>query len=278
MTLLMLLEMVASAFGDRLGIGTRGPGAHLSAAPRACRGRVPQVLRRRGARHLAFVASSERGLPGRALRQRMGWRALPPAQLPPRCRAARLAAGRPRRRAGDRRRGPAIARRLPRSRCSPSTSGPAITAVPAEMVEPPSADGDDIAVLLYTSGTTAAPKAVVLRHRHLSSYVIGSVEFAVGRRRRRHARERAAVPHRRCGHDPLQPLLGPAARLPPGLHPRGLARHRAGGGHHARHGRPHHAGSGGRPTSETDRPPPPPRCARWPTAAPACRSGCWRRR
>ncbi|MGQ0433674.1 MAG: class I adenylate-forming enzyme family protein, partial [Microthrixaceae bacterium] len=39
------------------------------------------------------------------------------------------------------------------------------------------ADGEDIAVLLYTSGTTAAPKAVVLRHRHLASYVIGSVEF-----------------------------------------------------------------------------------------------------
>ena len=40
-----------------------------------------------------------------------------------------------------------------------------------------SLDGDDIALLLYTSGTTAAPKAAVLRHRHLASYVIGSVEF-----------------------------------------------------------------------------------------------------
>jgi acyl-CoA synthetase (AMP-forming)/AMP-acid ligase II len=40
------------------------------------------------------------------------------------------------------------------------------------------ADGDDTALLLYTSGTTAAPKAAVLRHRHLTSYVIGTVEFA----------------------------------------------------------------------------------------------------
>jgi acyl-CoA synthetase (AMP-forming)/AMP-acid ligase II len=40
------------------------------------------------------------------------------------------------------------------------------------------ADGDEPAVLLHTSGTTAAPKAAVLRHRHLTSYVIGSVEFA----------------------------------------------------------------------------------------------------
>jgi acyl-CoA synthetase (AMP-forming)/AMP-acid ligase II len=40
------------------------------------------------------------------------------------------------------------------------------------------ADGEGPAVLLYTSGTTAAPKAAVLRHRHLASYVIGTVEFA----------------------------------------------------------------------------------------------------
>ena len=39
------------------------------------------------------------------------------------------------------------------------------------------ADGEGPAVLLYTSGTTAAPKVAVLRHRHLSSYVIGTVEF-----------------------------------------------------------------------------------------------------
>ncbi len=39
-------------------------------------------------------------------------------------------------------------------------------------------DPDDIAVLLYTSGTTAEPKAVVLRHRHLGAYVFGTVELA----------------------------------------------------------------------------------------------------
>jgi acyl-CoA synthetase (AMP-forming)/AMP-acid ligase II len=41
--------------------------------------------------------------------------------------------------------------------------------------EEPAEDG--IAVLLYTSGTTAAPKAAVLRHRHLLSYVLNTVEF-----------------------------------------------------------------------------------------------------
>jgi acyl-CoA synthetase (AMP-forming)/AMP-acid ligase II len=39
------------------------------------------------------------------------------------------------------------------------------------------ADADGPAVLLHTSGTTSAPKAAVLRHRHLTAYVIGTVEF-----------------------------------------------------------------------------------------------------
>jgi acyl-CoA synthetase (AMP-forming)/AMP-acid ligase II len=37
---------------------------------------------------------------------------------------------------------------------------------------------DAPAVLIYTSGTTAAPKGVLLRHRNLVSYVLGTVEFA----------------------------------------------------------------------------------------------------
>jgi acyl-CoA synthetase (AMP-forming)/AMP-acid ligase II len=42
--------------------------------------------------------------------------------------------------------------------------------------EAPDAD-HDIAVLLFTSGTTGEPKVAVLRHRHLASYVISTVEF-----------------------------------------------------------------------------------------------------
>lgn len=38
-------------------------------------------------------------------------------------------------------------------------------------------DPEEIAILLYTSGTTGAPKAAVLRHKHLVSYILGSVEF-----------------------------------------------------------------------------------------------------
>ena len=38
-------------------------------------------------------------------------------------------------------------------------------------------DPSGIAVQLFTSGTTGEPKAAILRHEHLVSYIIGSVEF-----------------------------------------------------------------------------------------------------
>ena len=41
----------------------------------------------------------------------------------------------------------------------------------------PAEDDDDIAVVLFTSGTTSEPKSALLRHRHLMAYLLGSVEF-----------------------------------------------------------------------------------------------------
>ncbi|HUO37786.1 MAG TPA: fatty acid--CoA ligase family protein, partial [Mycobacterium sp.] len=38
-------------------------------------------------------------------------------------------------------------------------------------------DPDDVAILLFTSGTTSRPKAVELSHKNLTSYVTGTVEF-----------------------------------------------------------------------------------------------------
>lgn len=42
----------------------------------------------------------------------------------------------------------------------------------------PAGDADDVALLLYTSGTSSRPKAAILRHRHLTSYILNAVEFA----------------------------------------------------------------------------------------------------
>lgn len=38
--------------------------------------------------------------------------------------------------------------------------------------------GEGVAIQLFTSGTTAAPKAAILRHANLVSYILGTIEFA----------------------------------------------------------------------------------------------------
>src|SRR5699024_8795790 len=42
----------------------------------------------------------------------------------------------------------------------------------------PNVPGDSVAAVLFTSGTTSTPKAVSLRHDHLSSYLLNTIELA----------------------------------------------------------------------------------------------------
>jgi len=51
----------------------------------------------------------------------------------------------------------------------------AAEAAPETEMEPDEAE--TIAVQLFTSGTTAAPKAAILRHTNLAAYILGTVEF-----------------------------------------------------------------------------------------------------
>ncbi len=44
-------------------------------------------------------------------------------------------------------------------------------------IDDPASDPNNVAVQLFTSGTTGTPKAAILRHEHLVSYILGTVEF-----------------------------------------------------------------------------------------------------
>ncbi|WP_245190353.1 class I adenylate-forming enzyme family protein [Leucobacter exalbidus] len=46
-----------------------------------------------------------------------------------------------------------------------------------EPLEPEMTADDSVAVVLFTSGTTSKPKAVLLRHQHLMSYLMQTIEF-----------------------------------------------------------------------------------------------------
>jgi acyl-CoA synthetase (AMP-forming)/AMP-acid ligase II len=168
-TLLMLLEMIASAFGDRVAVGTLASGiTYGELLSRA--GAGAEVIRQHGAKHVAYVGESDIGFPVAVFAA--AWAGVPILPLNYRLSDEQLQGllahhedvlvltDQPDRIAG-----------MPMEHWNAATAGGA-------EAEPSTTDGEDVAVLLYTSGTTSAPKAVVLRHRHLTSYVISSVEFA----------------------------------------------------------------------------------------------------
>ena len=170
----MLLEMAAEGCPDRVAFGGSRPNSlHpykqlLTRARRLGAGWPPPVRARRVRRRVL------RDRPRPVLRGGSGRAALRPAQLPAARRRLRACARRAR--PGRRHRGAsASALRAPTCRGSPSLGPEELPSGP--LTEPRAPGGGDIAVLLFTSGTTGAPKAAVLRHRNLASYIFGSVEF-----------------------------------------------------------------------------------------------------
>ena len=67
--------------------------------------------------------------------------------------------------------------RLPGRARLVSTTGWLEATATAEPIEPTYLDDDAIAAVLFTSGTTSAPKGVVLRHGNLTSYVLQTVDL-----------------------------------------------------------------------------------------------------
>lgn len=178
MTLMMLLEMVVGAFGDRLGIGTSQRGlTYQQLADRSVRG--GQHVAATGAGAVAYVGTTDLAFPVALFAA--AWAGVPFIPLNYRLSDEQL--------------GLLLAHHpgLLVVTDDPTRLGHLVTDA-ADIVDLEAfvaltdrvadheavgaTDGDDIAVLLYTSGTTSEPKAVVLRHRHLTAYVIGAIEFA----------------------------------------------------------------------------------------------------
>jgi acyl-CoA synthetase (AMP-forming)/AMP-acid ligase II len=179
MNLLTILSMVEAGHGDRLVLGTRGAGltgGELGAQAR----RGGWQLSARGARTVIFVgengpafplalfAAAAAGIPFLPLNYRLADEQL--AAIAGRQDRPFIIADNAERLGADAAAGTASIAEWTDLLARPE-------AVPDDAAEVAEPGPDDEAVLLMTSGTTAAPKSAVLRHKHLVSYVLGTVDF-----------------------------------------------------------------------------------------------------
>ena len=178
MNIALVLEMAADAAPDRVGLvcdGQRWSYAELLAAARG----AAEVIAASGATHVALLDESSEaavialfgaalaGVPYCPLNYRLADvdlgalldRLAPAYVVGDVARVARLS--------GDE-------GHVVQSRGDFVAAAQGATVAPDRDYDP----GDGIAIQLFTSGTTAAPKAAILRHGNLLSYILGTVEFA----------------------------------------------------------------------------------------------------
>jgi acyl-CoA synthetase (AMP-forming)/AMP-acid ligase II len=176
MNLMMLLEMAAQAAPDRPAVGGRTDGyTYATLFERA--GGAAAWLREQHAERVVYTDVSSPALPVALLASSWAGRPFVPVSY-------RLADDRLR--AIVAKQAPAI---LLHGDEEPRTAGlegvhhvPTIEFLEMAQSHPRadadwSFDGEDVAILLHTSGTAGDPKVAILRQRHLVSYVLGTVEF-----------------------------------------------------------------------------------------------------
>lgn len=180
MNVSMLLEMVGDAAGDRVILGSRPGGYRASELLSAAR-RAAALFVDSGAQHVVLLDTNSEAVPVALFGAAIA--GIPFVPVNYRLTDDQLSSILARVTPGVVVVGEDMEHRaasvdklslLPRSRFleQVSSGSPAPDGSGFDWVDP-----ETIAVLLFTSGTTGEPKAAVLRHRHLASYVIGSVEF-----------------------------------------------------------------------------------------------------
>lgn len=170
----MLLEMAESGFGDRVIVGSREEGLTVARLRALAVGGAAAIrsagadsllylAASRRAFHVAFFAAAHAGVPFIPVNYRLGRRQF--AEIV------------------ERHPGALALTETARCDVRPRDVAPlqldewlAAAEQPADAAASEVAS-DAVAALIYTSGSTAEPKAVVLRHRNLVSYVLGAVEF-----------------------------------------------------------------------------------------------------
>ena len=176
MNVAMLLEMAADGFGERVAVGDREHGLTYAQLLERARG-AASLFQQHGADRIVLVDVNSEIVPIALFGAALAGLAFVPVNY-------RLA---------DDRLRDVLARTAPALAIVGADAIDRVKGVDGVTVvrcdelvdaaekEPPAEPGfpdpDDIAVLLFTSGTTGDPKAAVLRHRHLTSYVISTVEF-----------------------------------------------------------------------------------------------------
>lgn len=176
MNIAMLLEMAADGMGDRVAVGRAGDGLTYGRLLERAR-QAASMITAAGVERVGLVDVNSDALPVLLFASAIADVPFVPVNY---------------RLADDRLRS-VLARIAPATVVADVEAGPRIAGLDgvevltrAELDEriaafPPECDGytspDQVAIWLFTSGTTGEPKAALLRHRHLVSYVLTTVDF-----------------------------------------------------------------------------------------------------